>query len=90
MKKKAIELSQGDVLLKDGDYTLIDGSAWFSVKNISIRIFEMNGGVEVAIYALHEEMADPLATASASFDEANAVIEETQKQVEKENEESKA
>lgn len=52
--------------LKDNDYTLTDGSAWFTVKDFyAVRIRATSDGVNVEIYRNNDEMSEPLATATA-------------------------
>lgn len=55
--------------LKDGDYTLIDGRAWFTVGNISIRISATEQGVVCDMYPLHDEMNDAVASCYAFYTE---------------------
>ena len=49
--------------LKDGDYELVDGAAWFTVKGAAIRIASTDEGVVVDIYRNHKEMEDAVASA---------------------------
>lgn len=39
-----------DIGIPDGDYTLVDGAAWFTVKGFSIRIKATDEGVLADIY----------------------------------------
>lgn len=57
--------------LKDGDYNLVDGAAWFTVRNISVRIYCTDEGVVVDMYPLHAEMNEAIASTYAYFEEAN-------------------
>jgi hypothetical protein len=50
--------------LKDDDYTLEEGAAWFTVKGFSIRILSTDEGVVVDIYELGNEW-EPLASTYA-------------------------
>jgi hypothetical protein len=36
--------------LKDNDYTLVDGAAWFEVKGFAIRIHSTDEGVVVDVF----------------------------------------
>jgi hypothetical protein len=51
--------------LKDDDYTLTEGAAWFTVKSFSIRILSTDEGVVVDIYNEGEEMELPIASTYA-------------------------
>jgi hypothetical protein len=51
--------------LKDDDYTLSEGAAWFTVKEFSIRILSTDEGVVVDIYNEGEEMELPIASTYA-------------------------
>ena len=51
--------------LKDDDYTLTEGAAWFTVKGFSIRILSTDEGVVVDIYSEGEEMESPIASTYA-------------------------
>jgi len=53
--------------IPDGDYTLTDGAAWFTVKNLSIRIKETDEGVTVDIYPAEDEMSAAIASTYAFF-----------------------
>lgn len=44
--------------LPDGDYVLVEGSAWFTVKNASVRIHATDEGVCVDIFRLDDEMSE--------------------------------
>lgn len=46
--------------LSDGDYILVDGAAWFTVDNFSIRIARLDHDLCVSIYPLGQECDDPL------------------------------
>ena len=54
--------------LKDGDYTLVDGNAWFTIKNFSVRIHATDEGVIADIYIKGKEDDDVVA-ATYAFDE---------------------
>lgn len=51
--------------LKDGDYKLRDGKAWFSVGKFSVRIAAFDGGVVCSVYPLGHEMDTALAHCAA-------------------------
>ena len=51
--------------LKDDDYTLEEGAAWFTVKGFAIRIRSTDDGVVVDIYKDGEEMDSPIASTYA-------------------------
>jgi len=57
------------VPIKDGDYLLTEGSAWFTVKNFSIRIHSTDEGVVADIYKLGEEDCNTIASTYAFDDE---------------------
>lgn len=61
-----------DVNITDGDYVLADGAAWFTVKNLSIRIHTTDEGVVVDIYPLNAEADEAIASTYAFFNEASA------------------
>lgn len=63
-----------DQALTDGDYTLSDGAAWFTVKTISIRIHSNDEGVSVDLYPRELETNASLASAYAFFSEAENEI----------------
>lgn len=51
-----------DIGIPEGDYTLIDGAAWFAVgNNLSIRVKATDGGVAVDIYKRGEEDGERIA-----------------------------
>lgn len=52
-------------IIKDGDYILADGAAWFTVKKFSIRVQETDEGVVVDIYKLGDEMSESIASTYA-------------------------
>lgn len=54
--------------LKDGDYTLVDGNAWFTIKGFSVRIHGTDEGVIVDVWNKGEEDGDVVASTYA-FDE---------------------
>lgn len=54
--------------LKDDDYTLEEGAAWFTVKGFSIRILSTDEGVVVDIWKDGGEMDSPIASTYA-FDQ---------------------
>lgn len=60
-----------DTNLTDGDYVLVDGAAWFTVKNIAVRIHCTDEGVVVDMYPNGHEMHASIASAYAYYDEAN-------------------
>ena len=51
--------------LKDDDYTLTEGAAWFTVKGFAIRILSTDEGVVVDIYNEGEVMELPIASTYA-------------------------
>lgn len=51
--------------LKDADYVLAEGAAWFTVKGFSVRIHATDEGVAVDVYAEHQETSDPVASTYA-------------------------
>jgi len=57
--------------LKDDDYTLVEGAAWFTVKKFAIRIHATDEGVVVDIFKdpLEDGFDDPLASTYAFDDE---------------------
>jgi len=57
--------------LVDDAYVLIDGSAWFTVKNFAIHVCEFKEGVFVEIFKNGEEFDEPLNCVIA-FDEVTA------------------
>jgi hypothetical protein len=75
---ETLGVSQSDVSglgdaskLQDGDYELVDGCAWFTVKNLSIRINATDEGVAVDIYPINQESADAIAGTWALFTEGD-------------------
>ena len=48
------------VQIKDGDYVLTEGGAWFTVGGFSIRLHKTDEGVVVDIYKLGAETSSPL------------------------------
>ena len=60
--------------LKDDDYTLEEGAAWFTVKGFSIRILSTDEGVVVDIWKDGGEMDSPIASTYA-HDEDIVTIE---------------
>lgn len=59
-----------DIPLTDGDYKLVDGAAWFTVKNVSIRVHENGEKVMVDLYPLDQEAGLPLTRAEVFFEGA--------------------
>ena len=57
--------------LQEGDYELVDGGAWFSVKGAAIRIHSTDEGVEVDIYRDGKEDEDALASTYVYDSELN-------------------
>ena len=41
--------------LSDGDYILVDGRAWFSVHDLSVRVSAHDGMLSVAVFPLGAE-----------------------------------
>ena len=60
--------------LRDGDYLLPEGAAWFTLKGFSIRLVGTDDGVVVNIYANGREMDDALATAQAFDSEVGEAL----------------
>ena len=56
-------------ILPEGDYVLSDEGAWFTLRNLSIKIRAQNFGAKVSIFPLDKEDESELASAYASFDE---------------------
>jgi hypothetical protein len=54
-------------VLKDGDYDLVEGKAWFTLNNLSIRIRSESEQAIVEVYPLHKEMDEPISVTSISF-----------------------
>jgi hypothetical protein len=48
--------------LKEDDYNLVDGGAWFSIKNFSIKINKTDDGIVVDVYQKGFEDRDPIAS----------------------------
>lgn len=46
--------------LPENDYVLIDGAAWFTVGNNSVRIVLHAGELRIAVYPLGHEMENPI------------------------------
>jgi hypothetical protein len=61
--------------LKDGDYVLTDGRAWFRIDNLAICIQKTDEGVVVDLYPHSEEACDPIASTYAYFAEAEEWLE---------------
>lgn len=53
--------------LKDANYELVEGAAWFAVKNFSVRIHSTDEGVIVDVWAKGREGEDLIA-ATYAFD----------------------
>ena len=53
--------------LVDDNYTLIDGSAWFTVKNFAIHVCEFKEGVSVEVFK-KGEILDELLNCVVAFD----------------------
>jgi hypothetical protein len=51
--------------LKDDDYTLEEGAAWFTVKGFAIRIQSTDEGVAVDVWKDGGEMDSPIASTYA-------------------------
>ena len=51
--------------LKDDDYVLEEGAAWFDVEGFSVRILSVSEGLWIAVYKNGEEMEDPVASTFA-------------------------
>jgi len=50
-----------DTPLPDGDYELVEGGAWLSVKGFSVRVLATDEGVVADIYARGDEMSESIA-----------------------------
>lgn len=47
--------------ISDGDYVLVDGSAWIETNGVSVRIYtDPNGVVHVSAYRVMEESDEPI------------------------------
>lgn len=46
--------------IAEGDYTLADGTGWFGVRDLSIRIRCEDGGVAIEVYRNGDEMGEPI------------------------------
>lgn len=61
--------------IKDGDHNLVDGGAWFTLGNISVRLHrDEQGVVSSAMFAKGHESEPPLAACHASIADAKDVI----------------
>lgn len=61
--------------LRDGDYVLKDGTAWFTVKDkFSVKISATDDGIFADIYALGNETNEPIAECYAFDQEADEII----------------
>ena len=54
-----------DVDLKEGDYTLVDGYAWFTIKKFSVRVHATDKGVAVDVWVKGKEDEDAIASTYA-------------------------
>jgi len=52
--------NEGETLLGDGDYVLVDGAAWFTIKGLSVRIITDENVMNVAVCHLGHEDEDPI------------------------------
>lgn len=68
-------MSSKEIKLKDLDYTLMEGGAWFTVDNISVRLSKTDEGVVCDMYPVDREEGSPLATAYAFFADATLEVE---------------
>jgi hypothetical protein len=55
-----------------GDYKIVEGSAWFEVKNFAIKIHQTDEGVVVDIFQNGLEDQDPVASTYAFDNELEA------------------
>lgn len=62
-----------DTNLPDGDYTLTEGAAWFTVKNFSVRVYSTDEGIVVDIYPVGRETEDSVASTYAYDSEVEEV-----------------
>ena len=51
--------------LKDDDYVLTDGAAWFTVKGFAVRIHSTDEGVVIDVFADGKELESPVASTYA-------------------------
>ena len=63
--------------LKDDDYVLEEGAAWFDVEGFSVRILSVSEGLWIAVYKNGEEMEDPVASTFAYNEEVSVDKAET-------------
>jgi hypothetical protein len=63
--------------LKDDDYTLEEGAAWFTVKGFAIRILSTDEGVVVDIWKDGGEMDSPIASTYAHDSDIETIEGET-------------
>jgi hypothetical protein len=63
--------------LKDDDYTLTEGVAWFTVKSFSIRILSTDEGVVVDVWKDGGEMDSPIASTYAYDSDIETIEGET-------------
>ena len=54
-----------DINSIDGDYTLVDGSAWFTVNKFSVRIHSTDEGIITDIFAVGKENENVIASTYA-------------------------
>lgn len=66
-----------DQELPDGDYTLKDGSAWFTVGKASVKVQKTDEGVVADIYPLGKEDGEALASAYVFDTELDEAATET-------------
>lgn len=55
--------------LKDDDYVLVEGRAWFTIGNISVRLTRTDEGVVCDMYPLNNETSDSVASCYAFHSE---------------------
>jgi hypothetical protein len=63
--------------LKDDDYTLTEGAAWFAVKGFAIRILSTDEGVVVDVWKDGGEMDSPIASTYAYDSDIETIEGET-------------
>jgi hypothetical protein len=55
--------------LTDNDYVLVDGAAWFTVREFSIRIRDCGGHLAIAVYPKGNEMEEAIDTLTVFYEE---------------------
>ena len=60
--------------LRDEEYVLIEGGAWFTIGNISVRLTNTDEGVVCDMYPLNNETSDSVASCYAFYSEMGEEI----------------